>query len=816
MSKEMQVFEIQKCISSKLWYTAYEIFRTYHHNICSEQSTDVIHNIDFKSVVKIDIDTKKENNFRWIEYLLLCKLFPDKFCHNKNISMDFNSIDFQIAVDLMDDIPQNVVEVSLPYNNYLSKTTYFILFIILYFSQELLLYCSDVNIKAASPQIVNDFSQQTLSFLKTYLIENPIIACHIINMCCLYSFSISIFPNELLDFYLTILKEIMELMIPNESSIINRKDSDSSLIQNKIIFNNEYLGTFLCILSNMILTESKKTEFFKWLCPILLKTDNIKDVELALYSRKDMIFIDEWNLCMNELYGHSKSGTTIEDVTRICNAIFKYKNNDNIMILNEMEIFRRIITQKSHWLTDILNVCYTFLITGNYNEVSMILSYPPLKHFWIILLLKFLHHCSEEDTNDLQNWTDSVIVYEVLKFLLENCNLSIFTDHTFHKLNTMLKTYIEIINWILNLKDPEDIKESQDGIETICIVNAVPLKRMLYLLENCTVLSLLKEATNIHEIDHDQIKELLQDTSEPENIFQAYCSMVNALRAILLCKTYDAKYQNITKYLLDMESYLRTLLPFSLRLETMENIFSLLFLSYGDFCHSDNKSQDHNPVLNEKQQFTHRSMKYNNMNFICNKYAVRELLYYLKNSITATEIEMRKLKNDATYTEELNELNPKISNLVKLLADAKWRLDLHTNSHFIKNVGLPENFTIETNSGTLLKKNIIYPQERFNDIVFYRNHSDSDDTKIKTDSSSEAEIIADNINEWNQSKNRTISDNLIIKDADQPIFLINLMLSSKESLLIQCLWKNDYEKAQEVIELQVFHTCLVHIQTVRI
>ncbi|XP_035723790.1 protein DDB_G0276689-like [Vespa mandarinia] len=778
MSKEMEVFEIHKCISSKLWYTAYEIYRTYHHhNICSEQSTDMIHNIDFKSIIKIDIDMKKENNFRWIEYLLLYKLFPDKCCHNKNISMDFNSIDFQIAVDLMDDISQNVIE-------------------------ELLLYCSDVNIKAASPQIVNDFSQSTLSFLKAYLIKNPIIACHIINMCCLYSFSISIFPNGLLDFYLTALKEIMELMIPNENSHVNEKDDASSFIQNKIILNNEYLEIFLCILSKMILTESKKTEFLKWLCPITLKTDNIKDIELALYSRKDTTFIDEWNLNMNELYGYSKSGTIMEDAIRICNAIFKYKNNDNIMVLNEMEILRRIITQKSHWLTDILNICYTFLITGNYNEVSMILSYPPLKHFWIILLLKFLHHCSEGDTDDLQNWTDNTIVYEVLKFLLQNCNLKIFTDHTFHKLDTTLKTYTEIINWILNLKNSEVIKESQDGIESVCIVNAIPLKRMLYLLENCTVLFLLKEATNIHEIDHDRIKELLQGTGEPENIFQAYCSMVNALKVILLCKTYSAKYQNITKYLLDMESYLCTLLPFSLRLETMENIFSLLFLSYDDFCHSDNKSQDHNIVLNEKQTIIHKSMKYNNMNFICNKYAVREILYYLKNSITATEIEMRKLKYDATYAEELNKLSPKISNLVKLLADAKWRLDLHTNSYFIKNVGLPDNFTIETNSGTLLKENIIYPQERFNDIVFYRNHSsDSDDTKIKTDSSSEVEIVDDNINEWNQLKNITISDNLIVKDADQPIFLINLMLSSKESLVIQCLWKNDYEKAQEVIEM---------------
>ncbi|KAI4495626.1 hypothetical protein M0802_008461 [Mischocyttarus mexicanus] len=112
MSKEVEVFEIQKCISSKLWFTAYEIFRTYnYHNICSEQSTEMIQNIDFKSVIKIDADMKNENNCRWIEYLLLCKLFPEKFSRDENISIDFNSIDFQISVDLIDDMPQHVIEV---------------------------------------------------------------------------------------------------------------------------------------------------------------------------------------------------------------------------------------------------------------------------------------------------------------------------------------------------------------------------------------------------------------------------------------------------------------------------------------------------------------------------------------------------------------------------------------------------------------------------------------------------------------------------------------------------------------------------------
>lgn len=67
--------------------------------------------------------------------MLLCKLFPDKFCPNKDISIDFNSIDFQIAADLMNDIPQNVIEVRLPYNDHrLPETINYILFTILYFS----------------------------------------------------------------------------------------------------------------------------------------------------------------------------------------------------------------------------------------------------------------------------------------------------------------------------------------------------------------------------------------------------------------------------------------------------------------------------------------------------------------------------------------------------------------------------------------------------------------------------------------------------------------------------------------------------------
>lgn len=221
-----------------------------------------------------------------------------------------------------------------------------------------------------------------------------------------------------------------------------------------------------------------------------------------------------------------------------------------------------------------------------------------------------------------------------------------------------------------------------------------------------------------------------------------------------------------------------------------------LFLSYNDFYHSNNSSPDHIITLND----IHKSVKHSNVNFICNKYAIREILHYLKNSIVSAEIEIRKLRNDNNHTEDLHELNKKVSTLTKLIADARWRLDLHTNSQFLKNIGLFESSVDEANSDTLFKENITYPPNKL-DVTFYQNNaSDSDDTKIKTDSSSETDII-DNINEWRQSTNMLVLNNAVATDINEPIFLINLMLSSKESLIVQCLWKNDYVKAQEVVEV---------------
>lgn len=766
MSKETQVLEMQKYVSSRLWYTAFEICRTCRHNVCSEQSTTVTQYVELKSLIKYNTVMQSENNYQWIEYLLLRKLFPDKYRNNENIQSNFNNMEFQIIMALIEDIPQHII-------------------------QELLLYCSNINTEVAFSEICNDFPSSLL-FLQKYLTQDPLIVCHVINM--LSSFDAAKIPNELQDFYITVLKEITCYLISDKSFFLN-KDDKCFFNRNNIMLNNEYLGKFLCVLSNMTLMESKKTEFLKWLGPIVSKTNNIKDIELALYSRKNMTFIDEWKVCMTELHGHLKSAITITDAVKIFNAMF-ICNDGNITTLNLMEIIKRTMIKQSHWLNDILDICCTFIISNNSKEVAMILSYPPLKHFWMMLLLKFLDHCIEEDVDNLQNWSDTTVICEIFNFLLQSCNHSLLIDHTFNKLNTTIRTYIEVISWILNIKRLH-IQENQNNTESVHKIHTISLKRMLYLLENSTVLSLLKEIVNIHEIDHEQIKILLQHTQEPTNIFQAYSSMLNALIAIVLCRTYNTKYQSVTKCLLNMESFLSTLFPVSLRLETMENIFSFLFLSYNDFYHSNNSSPDHIITLND----IHKSVKHNNVNFICNKYAIREILHYLKNSIVSTEIEIRKLRNDNNHTEDLYELNKKVSTLTKLIADANWRLDLHTSSHFRKNIGLFESSVDEANSDTLFKENITYPSNKL-DATFYQNNaSDSDDTKIKTDSSSETDVIIDNINEWRQSTNMLALNNAVATDINEPIFLINLMLSSKESLVIQCLWENDYVKAQEVVEI---------------
>jgi len=86
---------------------------------------------------------------------------------------------------------------------------------------------------------------------------------------------------------------------------------------------------------------------------------------------------------------------------------------------------------------------------------------------------------------------------------------------------------------------------------------------------------------------------------------------------------------------------------------------------------------------------------------------------------------------------------------------------------------------------------------------FYKEDGTSDETKIKSDSSSESGLLSGNTRRRKRSRRPVAATADSSTTKDKPS-LINLMLASKESLVSHCLWRRNLRKAQEVIEVTSF------------
>lgn len=72
---------------------------------------------------------------------------------------------------------------------------------------------------------------------------------------------------------------------------------------------------------------------------------------------------------------------------------------------------------------------------------------------------------------------------------------------------------------------------------------------------------------------------------------------------------------------------------------------------------------------------------------------------------------------------------------------------------------------------------------------------------IKSDSSSETDFMHNNTKWRKRPKNIALTADSATKDIIYKPLFVNFLLASKESLIIQCLWKKDYAKAQDIIEV---------------
>ncbi|XP_024936036.1 zinc finger FYVE domain-containing protein 26 homolog isoform X2 [Cephus cinctus] len=658
-----------------------------------------------------------------------------------------------------------------------------------------------------------------MTFLEVNLQKNPALTCCLIQkLLCIWSPYFSKSDNDLQDLYINVLRSIL-----GDEFLEECHDTENLLLsrpcKGRSILNDNDLATLLSILSKLELAESKENKLLVWLFPTLLRTCSSRDVELTFYSRKTTKYLKEWYRFLDETYATCKPANTLLDALRISKAIFNY-DGDKVISLDARELLARVMKRESHWVIDILDICYTLTTHGRYHEVSSILSLPMLKYLWPALLFKFLNDCPNvQITSSAENWKKSVDICDMLKYLLDECNLNAWTDTTLDRLNLTLRNQLAAIRWIVNSKKTS-FREG-DSLDSVIKISkadqSLSVKQLLSLLQSHNILSVLHMTTDIHNKDFEEIKCLLKDSEKSVGIFEAYRAMLSALKAILFCEYYDTKFEEITMYLCDMEKHLQSLLPFSLRLETIENIFSMLFLRHEDFSDTDSNSEggEDEPTLvssdKELKQENKIANKYNS-GFICNRYAVREILHHLKSVILAVGIDSAKLKRKTGHSEELEEIQKTISRISKLVADATWRLQLLTSSEFIQRFGTPSTET----SQRILDNTEVLSNDKFHissrlkqkAIFFTRDDSSSDESDLRSevDAGSETGSAGNNSSNNGKRKRRfknstSNADSFGLNNLNQNSLIINFMLATKESFVVQCLWKNDYDKAQQVIEM---------------
>lgn len=573
-------------------------------------------------------------------------------------------------------------------------------------------------------------SQETLTCLQSIIHKDPSSCCWMINK--ILSIQSKESPNLENVCFAVLMESFQSILSQNQNSDV-------------------HIRIILCLLTT-INFSGLKNEFCKHINSYAkqmytLKSNEIRDIKLALYYGKNAEVFNDWYETMCNLRGRTKSEINIKNAECITKSIFNV-NEEGQTILDHEELLLRTVTRKIHWLNDIITICDTLMTNGKDDDLSFILSSPCLQYLTPMLLFGFLTE-SLEERNDKNS-----SIYNCFNLVLEKTNFNTSNDPTLRCAYSTFKNHLNIANCILN-------HQSNEGPKT-CI------KRVLQLLQSSDVLRVLKLTTDIHNISDEEIKGLLKQCSMPDNIFQAYRSLLNAFKAILLCNCYAKNHLLITEYLTNMQSRLIYLQPLSLKLETIENIFSLLFLRYEDFCQSvnDERLKKEQEEENSHLKYRKKKKKTRNSIFISNKYAVREILYYLTEIIESIESDSEEASKTTTR-------------LKKSLTDANWRLQLLMDSNFIKR--------IDTTNDDLSCEELTLDDLRSNKIPIKNN---LDETEID----SESDFVTDS----SLNSNKKLDNS-----SGQGSFFLNRMLANPESLILQCLWKNDYAKAENVMKVTI-------------
>ncbi|XP_059471700.1 zinc finger FYVE domain-containing protein 26 isoform X2 [Neocloeon triangulifer] len=522
-------------------------------------------------------------------------------------------------------------------------------------------------------------------------------------------------------------------------------------------------------------------------------------------------------------------------------------------IISKQEVFLALLARKETPPAYVLNYCNLDAPSencldneGHLQVQNAFVFQNNRSSHWLLNYLNCLSQSNLERKTDVNHTADLKPLMMFHLWTEDCCNLSVINQYAEHsknlpllRLENLLRRRELVMSWI----------KKQEKLNAEVIQVAV-----LSLLSKYSPLKVLHQSGALLESNWDEIHKLLKSCKQDDTkssswesvTFQGYCIMIKAMNLFFsACKfnenhpkdfdQYQEKTVNVKEELNKLQSELKKLYPISFRLEILENIFSLLFLRYehlkADEVASDSGGEDDDslkslatvaegsltpeiPTHSDQPDFAGcpsnvqpQPKKLPKSGFMCGPLIIRDTLAFMKECLVDCSSSLYKHKSDMEIEDTLD-LQKKITIFSQSVTEAWWRLQLVTDlSDVVEYEKKSKNFIPQPQRGYLSSASSsdsdseLQVKPRARKSSFKSSRSENTDKSSGSGSNTTGGVsVSFGSRTKKNSRRKLRALNKLPIETDS---IMNILLANPTSLAVLCLSRNDYKKAQQVV--QTFH-----------
>ncbi|KAG7334503.1 hypothetical protein KOW79_002910 [Hemibagrus wyckioides] len=475
-------------------------------------------------------------------------------------------------------------------------------------------------------------------------------------------------------------------------------------------------------------------------------------------------------------------------------------------------IYFECLSSGKHFLEQVLVTGLDLIKKEEFSKLEVLLGveFQPLSR---LLLLLGWNHCQSLDS-----------AQGLLRILHQQQAKDTVLSETANVLSSQLK----VLEWC-----------AENNLE----ISHEALLSQLHNLDHHSALYVLHSLTPLAKYEEHRVLELLQAAGEclpgdtqsscvQRNItmFRGFCAMKYAVYAVCVNTRFGCSYFGLAQvlqkeqteghsslfqhYLSECQLYLEAV-PTMFRLELLENIFSLLFLSYSDFS-QPNRSGTERKQSSSNEEYSKRethdektessaSVKSGQMTQICRGFlldpgAMEGVLRLIREGLEGMCALGRALEADAELAESLgcsvtvDTFSSRLQKLSKHTSEAQWRLQIVTT-----NQGKASGGPTLPCPGITMTRPLRRSSSSSVSGVRKKKRSQRQRTERRLTSERQNGEISTSTSDGSSATVPVCAEYEVCVCGGPHSWLVPSMLSTPESLLISCIRRGNYVEAHQVM-----------------